>query len=146
MRTTILATILFTSLSFSVSAQKAKKEKAVLDAETFVTEVTPASDGKAPAKGKPDEVTFKGGKFKSIYFEDKGSFKPASYTILKDSIDADEDRYIEFETMLKSETEDELEVKGTVIGNDIEATAKWSKNGKLKKEYSIAGSIKKGKK
>jgi hypothetical protein len=149
MKSATIFTTMLLALSMSVSAQSKdkKKEKEKLDAEVFVTEVNAvATDNKAPAKGKPDEVSFKNGRMKSNYFEEKGAFKPANYTVTKDSVDADEDRYIEFETLMKNENEEELEIKGTVIGNDIEGTAKWSKNGKLKKEYTIAGSVKKGKK
>ncbi len=144
---TLFAVLLLAGATHSAFAQSdKKKDKPLLDSETYITEVTPvATDNKPPSKGKPDEMSFKNGKFKSDYFDEKGNFKQSSYTVTKDSIDSDEDRYIEFETVMKTDAEDELEIKGTVIGYDIEGTAKWSKNGKVKKEYSFAGGIKKGK-
>lgn len=140
--TLALSTILL--LSADAFSQSKKKEKLPLESETYVVEVTPVStDNKAPSKGKPDEISFKSGKFKSNFFDEKGNFKPCSYTVIKDSLDADEDRYIEFESIAKNENDEELEIKGTVVGYNIEGEVKWSKGGKLKKEYTFAGGIKK---
>lgn len=138
--------LLLTFLFLFQNADAQKKEKMKLEGETYITEITAeATDNKAPSKGKPDEMSFKNGKFKSDYFEDKGDFKACTYTIVKDSVDADEDRYIEFEAIMRNDSEEEVEVKGTVIGYNIEGAAKWSKSGKLKKEFNFAGGIKKGK-
>lgn len=143
-----LSLIIFSGVALETQAQKTdkKKDKLPLEGETYITQIEASStDGKAPAKGKPDEMSFKSGKLKSSYFDEKGSFSASNYTVTKDSVDADEDRYIEFESILKNDAEEEVEIKGTVVGYDIEGTAKWSKNGKVKKEFSFSGGIKKSK-
>jgi hypothetical protein len=126
-------------------SKKKKKGPLPLDNMTFTCEVTTTSNGKT-GKGKPDEISFKGGKMKSNFLDEKNSWGGISYVVTADSLDADEDKYIIFEAIQEDKEKDEsIKINGTVIADNIEATAVWIKKEKTKAEYTFTGTVKKKK-
>jgi hypothetical protein len=128
------------------TAKKKKKGPLPLDNTTFTIEVSTNANGKT-SKGKPDEISFKGGKLKSDFLNEKNGWSGIPYLVTTDSLDSDEDRYIIFEAELEDkENEESIKIKGTVIADNFEATGVWTKKGKQKAEYIFTGSEKKKKK
>ena len=98
-------------------------------------------DGKK--KSAPDEIGFANNKLKSKFFLEK-KFAADVYTVTVDSSSGD--RTVTFDATLKNDGEEELVWNGTIKGTEVEGTAVLSKKGKVKKEYSFAGSLKQKKK
>lgn len=125
----------------SVFAQK-KKDKP-LDNRNYTITLTEEASAK-PTKPMPDELSFKSEKLKSKVMTEKYKFKPGSFTATVDSSNAEE-VVITFDAEMKGETGDILIWHGTVIDDDIEGSAIWTKKGKTKKSFAFSGSIKKKK-
>lgn len=137
--------MLIFSLSASAAfAQKKEKKEKIIDNQTYTVTLTEEAS-KKPTKPLPDELSFKGDKLKSKALNDKYKFGSGNFTAVVDSSNIEEP-IITFEAEMKGETADDiLNWKGTINGEDIEGTATWNKRGKVKKEYSFSGVLKKKK-
>lgn len=144
-RGAIAVLMLMFSLSSSAAfAQKKEKKEKIIDNQTYTVTLTEEAS-KKPTKPLPDELSFKGEKLKSKALNEKYKFGSGNFTAVIDSSNIEEP-IITFEAEMKGETDDDvLNWKGTINGEDIEGTATWNKRGKVKKEYSFSGTLKKKK-
>lgn len=140
-----LLAIFLLALTIPAMAQKKAKEPKVIEDGIFLIKLTEEATKKA-TKAIDDELSFKGGKAKSKALSDKYKFKAGSFTATADSTDP-EDPIVTFEAEMKGDTDDDVLIwKGTITGGeDIEGTATWNKKGKVKKEYSFSGALRKKK-
>jgi hypothetical protein len=143
----IVFTLLFVSFASQAQTQKPKKEKLVKDVlmegKRFVINVS--DDSKRNGKPQEDNITFKGGKFKSKLMEEEHGFQGCIYKVISgDSTNMDQKKYV-FEAIQKLEggdNDETLNWTGNIDGEDIEGTIIWVKKGKTKKEYSYYGGAK----
>jgi hypothetical protein len=136
--------MIFSFASFSAMAQKKEKKVKVIDNQSYTVTLTEEAS-KKPTKPLADELSFKGDKLKSKVLNEKYKFGAGSFTATIDSTNIDEP-IITFEAEMKGETDDDImNWKGTINGEDIEGTATWNKRGKVKKEFSFSGVLKKKK-
>ncbi len=135
-RTTILASVVVTALFFSgrVLAEEhgGKPLQAALDGKAFVGEL--GKEGKMT--GDKDDFVFKNGKFRSTACDQYGFGDGVYSTTAKGDM-------ISFESKTESPTDGKMEWKGTVKGEAIEGTAKWSPPGKSAEQYWFKGTLKK---
>jgi hypothetical protein len=149
MSSTVAKTMAFflmvlTCSAFFAQAQKKEKKAKVIDNQNYTVTLTEEAS-KKPTKPIADELSFKGDKLKSKALNEKYNFGAGSFTATIDSSNAEEP-IITFEAEMRGETDDDImNWKGTITGEDIEGTATWNKRGKVKKEYSFSGTLKKKK-
>jgi len=136
--------LMFCFASFSTFAQKKDKKVKVIDNQTYIITLTEEAS-KKPTKPLPDELSFKGDKLKSKVLNEKYKFGSGNFTATVDSTNIEEP-IITFEAETRGETDDDvMNWKGTIDDESIEGTATWNKKGKVKKEYSFSGTLKKKK-
>ncbi len=131
--------LLLTTTTF---AQKKKKEKPPLEKRTFAVEVFEVKEGKKP-KPNPDKVSFNYDKVSSKFIKEKTHFPAVSYVIMSDSTvtneDGEEERTVEFMAEAVNDKAEEISWKGSVSGKAINAEVVMSKNGVVKKKYTLKG-------
>lgn len=129
-------------ISHAAFSQKKKKEKPPLENRTFTVEVVEVKEGKKP-KPNPDKVSFRYDKVACKFIKEKTGFPPVSYVIMSDSTitneDGEEERNIEFMAEAVNDKAEEISWKGTVSSKAFQAEVVMSKNGVVKKRYSIKG-------
>lgn len=118
--------LLFAALAFAGSSSH------LLDGKTFVGE----SGEKGKEQKEKDNLVFEKGKFHSTACDQYG-FTPASYTAKK------EGDTITFEADAASPKEGKIHWKGTVTGDDVDASLVWTKEGQAPIEYWYKGSVQK---
>lgn len=124
-------------------AQRNKADRP-LDGFNYDVKITVEAQAK-PTKPMEDDLSFKGSKMKSKALAEKYNFKAGEFTATVDSSNAEE-VVITFDAVMNGETADDvLTWHGTVTGEDIEASAIWTKKGKTKKSFAIVGLQKKKK-
>lgn len=131
--------LLITSAAYS---QKKKKEKPPLESRSFEVEIFEVKEGKKP-KANPDKVSFKYDKIHCKFLKEKTGFPPVAYVIMSDSTitneDGEEERTVEFMAEAVNEKAEEISWKGTVSDKAIQADVVLSKNGIIKKTYTLTG-------
>jgi hypothetical protein len=130
------------------------KDSTSLEGKLYKVTTTEVKKGKS---GKPDqdEISFKGGKFKSKTAKVEMGADAIPIELNVDSVyvqegsDDNEDIdmiYVEFEGEFTNKMEETVKVVGTVDGYGIEGSIELSKKGKLKRHFDFVGSQKDGKK
>lgn len=123
-----LLLLLFAAVGYAASASH------LLDGKTFVGE----SGEKGKDQKQKDTLIFEKGKFHSTACDQYG-FTPVSYTAKKEK----EGDTITFEAEATSPKEGKNHWKGSVTGDNCEATLVWTKEGQAPIEYSFKGTIQK---
>jgi hypothetical protein len=126
LKRTAVVFLLFAAVCFAASAAHSH----LLNGKTFAGE----SGEKGKDKTDKDTLIFERGKFRSTGCDQYG-FTPTSYTSKK------EGDVIAFEAEAKSPKEGTIHWKGTVTGDNCEATFTWTKEGQAPIEYSFKGSL-----
>jgi hypothetical protein len=131
--------LLLTSAAYS---QKKKKEKPPLENRFFTVDIIEVKDGKKP-KPTPDKVSFRYDKIVCKFIKEKTKFPPVAYVIMSDSTvageDGEDERTVEFMAEAVNDKAEEVSWKGSVSGKSLNAEVVMSKNGVVKKRYSIKG-------
>ena len=142
MKKKLLISCLFLIMEYGFAQQPApsKEKDKLLAGKTFKVEL---AEKNAKKKDKPyqDEISFKGDKMHSNYMKTEAKFLPAAYAISVDS--TIENGAIAFISESKIPDGEALTWEGIIMPKgSIEGTAKLSKKGKVKKEYSFTGALK----
>jgi len=133
-------TLCFFIFSNSIYGQKKPPPDKLLVGKIYTIEL--AAQGKKAGDPAPDEISFKSDKFTSKLMKTDEKFAPSVYIAEADST-GESGKTISFESESKNPDAELLKWTGTITGDDIEGTVIWtSKKGKIKKEYTYAGTLK----
>ena len=124
----LLLVLLLSALSGSRPAIAAD---GALDGKTFAGDM----GEKGKAKGDKDELVFKDGKFHSVACEKYG-FGDAAYTATVNG------GTTAFEAVTTSTKEGKMKWSGTVVGDKLDGTATWYKDGQAPIEYWFTTQLK----